>query len=35
MNNKIFDVVYIIILTESRIESHAKTEVAKKIRSQK
>ena len=35
MNNKIFDVVYIIILTESRIESHTKTEVAKKIRSQK
>ena len=34
MNNKIFDVVY-IILTESRIESRATSEVAKKIRSPK
>ncbi len=34
MNNKIFDVVY-IILTESRLESRATSEVVKKIRSLK
>ena len=34
MNNKIFDVVY-IVLTESRLESRATPEVAKKIRSLK